>query len=211
MALKILYSKDPATQTGVLLGSSIGNPLPWRLVRDGQQIWAGATGGESYVVSPVKPTNFGEAYLKGGMFDFFKTMMSDQPKEKKIGEKFPESEGIKWLEKNNVDFPKLPDLTKIEVNTNDKHPEGKMTAEEQSKFKEIWEKEVVKNIDEIYKKVEKTGFSIDKEKFKEIKSRAAEQATKETHDKMRKYYKRDELYNKEEKTFRRRILGINPK
>jgi hypothetical protein len=211
MALKVLYSKDHSIPLGTLLGSSIGNPIPWRLVRDGQQLWAGATGGEPYVVSPVKPTNFAEAYLKGGMFDFFKTMMSDQPKEKKIGEKFPESEGIKWLEKNNVDFPKLPDLTKIEVNTNDKHPEGKMTAEEQSKFKEIWEKEAVKNIDEIYKKVEKTGFSIDKEKFKEIKSRAAEQATKETHDKMRKYYKRDELYNKEEKTFRRRILGINPK
>lgn len=207
MALKVLYSKDRSTQLGTLLGSSIGNPLPWRLVRDGQQLWAGATGGEPYVVSKEKPKNFSEAYLKGGMFDFYKDMMSKEPKEKKIGEKFPESKGIKWLEDKNADMPELPDLEKIKVNVDDKHPEGKMTTEEQAKFKEIWEAEAVKVADQIQKNHEKYQYTLDKEKLKQIRQRISEVATKETHEKMSKYYKRDRLSSRDEEMFKIKILG----
>ena len=207
MALKVLHSKDHLTQFGTLLNSSIGSPLPWRLVRDGQQLWAGATGGEPYVVSKEKPKDFFEAYLKGGMIDFFQDMMSKEPKEKKIGEKFPESKGIKWLEDKNADMPELPNLEKIKVNVDNKHPEGKMTAEEQAKFKEIWEAEAVKVADQIQKNHEKYQYTLDKEKLKQIRQRISEVATKETHEKMSKYYKRDRLSSRDEEMFKIKILG----
>ncbi len=57
-------------QFGQLVGSTFGAPIPWRLLRDGSQIWAGARGGEPYKVNSTTPKAFWEGYFKAGMVDF---------------------------------------------------------------------------------------------------------------------------------------------
>lgn len=64
-------SKDtPSGKVGKLVGSIFGAPTPWRLVRDGQQIWQGANGEEPYKVDNSPSETFWQGYFKGGMVDY---------------------------------------------------------------------------------------------------------------------------------------------
>ena len=54
---------------GEAAGNSFGIPLPWRLARDGQNIWLGATGQEPYKVS-TDSKSLMEGALKNGMIDY---------------------------------------------------------------------------------------------------------------------------------------------
>ena len=62
--------QDAAGTTGQLVGSIFGAPIPWRLVRDGDQLWTGLNGGEVYKVNSVKPETFWQGFFKGGMLDY---------------------------------------------------------------------------------------------------------------------------------------------
>lgn len=63
-------SNKASALAGEVLGSSIGVPIPWRLVRDAQNIWLGANGEAPYKI-PNKPTvGFWNGYLKAGMYDY---------------------------------------------------------------------------------------------------------------------------------------------
>ncbi len=60
----------PAGKFGKLAGSMFGAPTPWRLIRDVDQIWTGAEGGEPYKVDNSPSQSFLEGYFKGGMIDY---------------------------------------------------------------------------------------------------------------------------------------------
>lgn len=59
-------------QVGEAVGGNFGVPLPWRLVRDGQNIVLGAQGKEPYKVSSNPSEGFWEGWLKAGMVDYIK-------------------------------------------------------------------------------------------------------------------------------------------
>lgn len=59
-------------QLGEAVGGNFGLPLPWRLVRDGQNIVLGAKGKEPYKVSSKPSEGFWEGWLKAGMVDYIK-------------------------------------------------------------------------------------------------------------------------------------------
>lgn len=71
-AFGVIKDTDHKTgpKMGKLVGSMFGAPTPWRLIRDGQQIWQGANGEEPYRVDNTKPETFWQAYFKGGMIDY---------------------------------------------------------------------------------------------------------------------------------------------
>lgn len=56
-------------QFGEGLGNNFGVPVPWRLVRDGQNIWLGASGGEPYRIDG-KSNTFLSGALKAGLVDY---------------------------------------------------------------------------------------------------------------------------------------------
>jgi len=58
---------------GKVVGSIFGAPLPWRLIRDGDQLLTGAMGGEPYKVNNKPPKTFFEGFIKGGMSDYIMT------------------------------------------------------------------------------------------------------------------------------------------
>jgi hypothetical protein len=49
----------------------LGAPVPWRLIRDGDQIITGINGGEPYRVTNDIPQTIMQGGMKGGMFDYF--------------------------------------------------------------------------------------------------------------------------------------------
>lgn len=59
-------------QAGQAIGGSFGVPVPWRLVRDAQNIWLGAKGEEPYKVSSKPAAGFWEGALKAGLVDYIK-------------------------------------------------------------------------------------------------------------------------------------------
>lgn len=61
-----------AGQVGQAVGSSFGVPVPWRLVRDFQNIWLGAKGEEPYKVSSKPAKGFWEGAMKAGLVDYIK-------------------------------------------------------------------------------------------------------------------------------------------
>jgi hypothetical protein len=116
-----------AGQAGQLVGSSIGNPIPWRLVRDGQQLWVGATGGEPYAINPTKPNTFMEGYLKGGLVDYLDYAPTSENKAT-IAKKF---DGIT---DKGLNIPELSKRTSYKIKIDESHPEGIMTENEYDIF-----------------------------------------------------------------------------
>jgi hypothetical protein len=57
---------------GEAVGGILNAPVPWRMVRDGQNIWLGATGQEPYKISNKPTTSFFEGAFKAGMIDYIK-------------------------------------------------------------------------------------------------------------------------------------------
>ena len=55
---------------GGVTGSLFGSPLPWRLVRDIDNVVTDITGGQPYKVSNAKSTTWYQEALKGGMIDW---------------------------------------------------------------------------------------------------------------------------------------------
>ena len=133
MALKVIYSKDKATAAGVLLNSSIGNPIPWRLVRDGQQIWVGATGGEPYSVNPIAPKTFVEGFLKGGMFDYMGLAPTSEDKSTIVSAEELDSPAYKVYKEKEIKMPKVGDRTSYEIPASIRESK-QMTEEEFNKF-----------------------------------------------------------------------------
>ncbi len=141
-----------------------GAPLPWRMVRDIDQIVVGATGGEPYRVPSGNPEGFWEGYWRGGMKEYITIRKNGMPENTQ--EFTPDelkSESFKILTDNQVKLPEVPDNKKNMVIEDDTHPEGKMTEEEYKTFTEEWKKEVKKGVDELYNKGRiKTTTKIDK-------------------------------------------------
>lgn len=137
MALKTIYSEDKKTALGALLNSSIGNPIPWRLVRDGQQIWTGATGGEPYAINPVTPKSFGEGFLKGGMFDYLGLAPVSEDKSIIVSKKELESPEYKIYKDREIKMPKIGSIGSYNVPMDAAHPEKTMTPDEFSKFSDL--------------------------------------------------------------------------
>ncbi len=77
-------SKEDGTQKSITLkekamgkiGEAVGGilnaPVPWRAIRDGQNIWLGATGQEPYKISNKPTTSFFEGAFKAGLVDYIK-------------------------------------------------------------------------------------------------------------------------------------------
>lgn len=63
-------TKTAAGQTGEVMGGIVGFPVPWRLVRDGQQIFQGTTGDNVYKVDNRPSQSVLEGYFKGGLVDY---------------------------------------------------------------------------------------------------------------------------------------------
>lgn len=57
-------------QFGEATGGIVGLPLPWRLVRDIQNVWLGAKGENPYRVSSIQSKGFWQGALKVGMIDY---------------------------------------------------------------------------------------------------------------------------------------------
>lgn len=57
---------------GEAVGGILNAPIPWRMVRDGQNIWLGATGQEPYKISNKPTTSFFEGAFKASMVDYIK-------------------------------------------------------------------------------------------------------------------------------------------
>jgi len=120
-----------AGQAGQLVGASIGNPIPWRLVRDGQQLWVGATGGEPYAVNPSKPTTFMEGYLKGGFVDYLGYAPQSEDKTKFTKKEY---EKFSNITEGGLKIPELNKRTSYKINIDESHPEGVMTEKEYDVF-----------------------------------------------------------------------------
>jgi len=120
-----------AGQAGQLVGASIGNPIPWRLVRDGQQLWVGATGGEPYAVNPSKPTTFMEGYLKGGFVDYLGYAPQSEDKTKFTDKEYKKFSNIT---DGGLKIPELNKRTSYKINIDESHPEGVMTEKEYDVF-----------------------------------------------------------------------------
>ena len=74
-AVSLISGDEKAdVKAGKFVGSLFGAPVPWRLLRDGQQIWAELTGGEAYKVDTTPSETFWQAALKGGMIDYYVIM-----------------------------------------------------------------------------------------------------------------------------------------
>ena len=77
-------SKEDGTQKSITLkekamgkiGEAVGGilnaPVPWRAIRDGQNIWLGATGQEPYKISNKPTTSFFEGAFKAGLVDYIR-------------------------------------------------------------------------------------------------------------------------------------------
>jgi hypothetical protein len=57
-------------QFGQFTGSMFGSPLPYRGLRDADQIWTGIKGGDVYKVNNATPKAFWDGFFKGGMLDW---------------------------------------------------------------------------------------------------------------------------------------------
>jgi hypothetical protein len=122
-----------AGQAGQLVGSSIGNPIPWRLVRDGQQIWVGATGGEPYAINPASPNTFAEGYLKGGFVDYLGYAPTSEDKSTIVSTKEFDSPAYKVFKEKEIKMPKVGERTSYEIPASVRENK-QMTEEEFDKF-----------------------------------------------------------------------------
>jgi hypothetical protein len=189
---------------GELVGGSVGTPIPWRLVRDGQQIYVGATGGKPYRVDPKPSKSFSVGFLKGGFIDY----LGYAPKDKDLvfGEKMGEP-GVKMLLDNGLELPEPPKIDKIKINKDDRHPDGIMTKAEGEEYVKLWSNNIIKNLNSLDEMVKESNIKPTDEQWKEMKSDATADATEKTHYEMirAKRYKRDELKSKEELKFKQKI------
>jgi hypothetical protein len=122
-----------AGQAGQLVGSSIGNPIPWRLVRDGQQIWVGATGGEPYAINPASPNTFAEGYFKGGLVDYLGYAPTSEDKSTIVTTKELDSPAYKVFKEKEIKMPKVGDRTSYEIPASIRENK-QMTEDEFGKF-----------------------------------------------------------------------------
>jgi hypothetical protein len=67
--------------SGEVLGGSFGVPIPWRLARDGQNIWLGANGESPYKIDNKPSVGFWSGALKGGFVDYIG--LRPEPKKQK--------------------------------------------------------------------------------------------------------------------------------
>ena len=106
MALKagasVITGSDKAgAETGKVLGSTVGVPIPWRLIRDVDQIWVGASGGEPYKIDNTKPQTFMEGYFKGGVIDYLG--YAPKPAESNTFS----TETVSYLKEKGIELPQI--------------------------------------------------------------------------------------------------------
>lgn len=127
-------------QLGEVVGSTIGVPIPWRLVRDGQQIWQGVRGDEVYRVDGAPAQSFMQGYLKAGLFDYLG-----------LAPKHDRDDLQTLIDRNTVVSPK--DLEEM-VNNNDGGRE--LNEEEKDKYKA----ERAKLVTNVLKVVVEQGYPV---------------------------------------------------
>jgi len=86
-------------QLGEVAGGIVGFPVPWRLVRDGQQIVQGVSGDNPYKVDNSPSQSIFEGYFKGGLLDY----LGATPKPEYLGRDLSVPEW-KFLKDNGLDI-----------------------------------------------------------------------------------------------------------
>lgn len=70
--IKMTTKEKVLGKVGEVVGGVLGTPVPWRAVRDGQNIWLGAKGEQPYKISSQPPKGFFEGLFRGGFIDYIK-------------------------------------------------------------------------------------------------------------------------------------------
>ena len=117
-------------KAGELMGSSIGSPIPWRLVRDGQQVWEGVTGKEVYAVNNNPSLGLMEGYFKGGMIDYLGIAPSSEDKSRILTKDELEKPEYKIYKEKEIKIPETRSRKTYKVDTES----GEMTPEQYDKF-----------------------------------------------------------------------------
>ena len=117
-------------KVGQLMGSSIGSPIPWRLVRDGQQVWEGVTGKEVYAVNNNPSLGLMEGFLKGGMIDYIGLAPSSEDNSRILTKDELEKPEYKIYKEKEIKIPENRSRKTYKVDTES----GEMTSEQYDKF-----------------------------------------------------------------------------
>jgi len=166
-ALKTAYTyvaegaKEGNVELGKLAGSTIGSPVPWRLVRDGDQLWTGITGGEPYKVNSSKPETILQGYLKAGMLDY----MGYAPQPESMLSKTSKD----FLQKNDIKL-REPDKKYVKDGV-----EVEMTDEELKEFIDRRDERIEDGLKQLKEKGVNKGGN-EKDAAKEVISEATEMA-----------------------------------
>jgi hypothetical protein len=115
--------------------------------------------------------------------------------------------GRKYLEDNNINLPEL-DNTKVKINIDSKHPEGKMTQDEFSIFKDLRSKILDSELSNLA--ASDVGQKLTKEQKKEAAIKAESQATTQAKKEMIKagYFSEKEPKTREEKRINEEIKRL---
>jgi len=114
----------------------LGAPVPWRMVRDGDQILTGIKGGEPYRVNNSIPETFMQGATKGGVFDWLGITPHGEDKSGLTSDQLKDP-SIKLLIDKGVELPKTGTKKQydIKVVKDDQHEEGQLTDKEFEDFK----------------------------------------------------------------------------